>query len=94
MVQSRQPNLVILDLALPGMDSIQVLRRIVHSPNTIKPHVIIYTAYDASRNHFKTRSADAFMVKISDLSRRKDKIRQMLNAPPDRERGPEVEAGV
>jgi hypothetical protein len=34
------------------------------------------------------------MVKISDLSRRKDKIRQMLNAPPDRERGPEVEAGV
>ncbi len=94
MVQSRQPNLVILDLALPGMDGIQVLRRIVHSPNTIKPRVIIYTAYDASRNHFKTRSADAFMVKISDLSRRKDKIRQMLNAPPDRERGTEVEAAV
>ena len=94
MVQSRQPDLVILDLALPWMDEIQVLHRIVYSPNTIKPRVIIYTAYDASRNYFKTRSADAFMVKISDLSRRKDKIWQMLNAPPDRERGPEVEAAV
>ena len=94
MVQSGSPDLVILDLALPGMDGIQVLQRIVHSPNTIKPRVIIYTAYDASRNHFKTRSAEAFMVKSSDLGRLKEKIRQMLDAPPDRTGGPEVQAAA
>jgi CheY-like chemotaxis protein len=44
IVQSGSPDLVILDLALPGMDGIQVLQRIVHSPKTIKPRVIIYTA--------------------------------------------------
>ena len=94
MVQSGRPDLVILDLALPGMDGIQVLQRIVHSPNTINPRVIIYTAYDTSRNHFKTRSADAFMVKSSDFGRLKEKIRQMLDAPPDRTRVSGAEAAV
>ena len=85
-VQSGHPDLVVLDLALPGMDGIQVLQRIVHSPSPEKPRVIIYTAYDAAQNHFKARPADAYLVKSSDLSSLKTKIRQMLPAPPDLKR--------
>ena len=38
------PDLVILDLMLPGMDGLEVCRRIRRAPNTISLPVLMLTA--------------------------------------------------
>lgn len=59
-------DLVILDIRMPGMDGIDLLARIRGLDRSIP--VVINTAYSGYADNFLTWSADAFVVKSSDLS--------------------------
>ncbi|MCX2862011.1 LytTR family DNA-binding domain-containing protein [Paucibacter sp. PLA-PC-4] len=45
-IRALQPGLVLMDIQMPGMTGLQVLRALAQQPNTSGPAVIFTTAYD------------------------------------------------
>ena len=70
------PDLVILDISMPGMDGIETLGKILGRERDIP--VILNTAYSSYKDNFMTWSADAYVVKSSDLTELKEKIKEIL----------------
>jgi two-component system, response regulator, stage 0 sporulation protein F len=71
-----RPDIVVLDISMPNMDGIETLGRILSRDNTIP--VILHTAYSSYKDNFMTWSADAYVVKNSDLTELKKTIREVL----------------
>lgn len=67
---------MVLDIAMPGMDGIEALGRILGQDNTLP--VILNTAYSSYKDNFMSWSADAYVVKSSDLTELKAEIRKAL----------------
>jgi DNA-binding response OmpR family regulator len=59
-------DLVVLDLRMPGIDGLDLLARIRGHSRTLP--VVINTAFSSYTDNYLTWSADAFVVKSSDLS--------------------------
>ena len=76
------PDLVVLDISMPDMDGIEALGKILSRDNTIP--VILNTAYATYKDNFMTWSADAYVVKSSDLSELKHKINDILTKRKNR----------
>ena len=76
LVQRITPDLVVLDVAMPGMDGIEALGRLLARDNQLP--VILHTAYGTYKDNFMTWSADAYVVKSSDLSELKAEIERVL----------------
>jgi CheY-like chemotaxis protein len=70
------PDLVVLDIAMPGMDGIEALGRLLAENNRLP--VILHSAYATYKDNFMTWSADAYVVKSSDLSELKAEIERVL----------------
>lgn len=64
-VTSESPDLVVLDIGLPGMDGWQVLDRIRSQPATRHLPVVVLTAHaeEESRRRADEGGADAFITK-------------------------------
>jgi CheY-like chemotaxis protein len=64
-VSSESPDLVVLDIGLPGMDGWEVLDRIRRDPATEKIPVVVLTAHaeEESRRRANEGGADAFVTK-------------------------------
>ena len=75
IVRIQAPDIIILDINIPKMDGIAVMGRIVSKYKNIP--VIINTAYSNYKNNFMSWAADAYIIKSSDLSELKDKIKEM-----------------
>jgi len=75
-IRDRVPDVVVLDVRMPGMDGIETLGRILGHDNTIP--VILHTAYSSYRENYMTWSADAYVVKSADLGPLKETIRTVL----------------
>lgn len=75
-VEQARPDLMTVDLRMPGMDGIELLNR-VRAMHRDLP-IIICTAYGDFRSDFGTWSSDAFLTKSSDLHELKTKIRELL----------------
>ncbi len=75
-IQEQLPDIVIMDINMPKMDGIEAMGRIL-SKNKAVP-VIINTAYSNYKDSFMSWVADAYVVKSSDLSELKDKIKEVL----------------
>ena len=71
-----RPDLIVLDIKMPGMDGLEALGRILSKDNTIP--VILNSAYSSYRDSFMSWSADAYLTKSSDTTELKAKIRQLL----------------
>ena len=71
-----EPDLVILDMSLPGMGGVEVLGRMLHSRPDLP--VIINSAYDSYRHSFMTWAATAYLIKSADLSELKRAVRRIL----------------
>jgi DNA-binding response OmpR family regulator len=69
-------DLAILDIKLDGPSGIDVLQHLAKEYRDVK--VIINTAYPAYKNDFQTWSADAYVVKSSDLEELKTKVRELV----------------
>lgn len=70
------PDLVIMDIRMPGMDGLEAMGRILEENNQVP--VIINTAYSAYKDSFLSWCADAYVTKSSDLTQLKDAIRNLL----------------
>ncbi len=75
-VQEQLPDIIIMDIIMPRMDGIESMGRILSGYKSIP--IIIYTAYSNYKDNFTSWTADAFIVKSSDLSELKDKINGIL----------------
>ena len=75
-VAEAPPDLLVLDIRMPGMDGIEAMHQILGHNRSLP--IILNTAYDNHRDNFMTWSADAYVVKSSDLSELKARIREVL----------------
>jgi two-component system, response regulator, stage 0 sporulation protein F len=77
MVAAEPLDLVILDIRMPGMDGLEALPRILGIKEGLP--VIMNTAYSQYQDSFMSWAADAYVVKSSDLTELKDKIKELVN---------------
>ncbi|HZK13877.1 MAG TPA: response regulator [Desulfobaccales bacterium] len=77
MVAAEALDLVILDIRMPGMDGLEALPRILGIKEGLP--VIMNTAYSQYQDSFMSWAADAYVVKSSDLTELKTKVRELVN---------------
>jgi CheY-like chemotaxis protein len=75
-IQEQLPDIVIMDINMPKMDGIEAMGRILSRSRKVP--MIINTAYSNYKDSFMSWAADAYVVKSSDLSELKDKIKEVL----------------
>jgi CheY-like chemotaxis protein len=76
MVQQNRPDLMTIDIKMPGMDGIELLRRVREIHRDLP--IIICTAYGEYKYDFGTWAGDAYLTKSADLTELKGKIRELL----------------
>ncbi len=75
-IDSFKPDLVILDIRMPGMDGLETLNQILGKNNLIP--VIIHSAYSYYKDNFMSWSADAYITKSSSTDKLKAKVKELL----------------
>lgn len=75
-VRKDKPDLITLDIRMPGMDGIEVLHRIREMDKEIP--VIMSTAYGEYRNDFNVWASDAYVIKTANLGELKETIERLL----------------
>jgi len=75
-VQEQLPDIIIMDINMPRMDGIETMGKILSKNRKIP--IIINTAYSNYRSNFMSWAADAYVVKSSDLTELKNKIKELL----------------
>ena len=75
--ESENPDIVTLDILMPDIDGIQVLRQMKEKKPEIP--IIMLTAYDY-RDDFSVWVSDAYVVKSSDLASLKSTIKQVVES--------------
>jgi two-component system, response regulator, stage 0 sporulation protein F len=76
MVRNGRPDLIVMDIRMPGMDGIEAMSRILEENNELP--VVINTAYSSYKESFLSWSADAYLTKSADLSELKGTIRNIF----------------
>lgn len=76
MVQHARPDLMTIDIKMPGMDGIELLRRVREMYRDLP--IIICTAYGDFKRDFGTWASDAYLTKSADLAELKQKIHEFL----------------
>jgi CheY-like chemotaxis protein len=76
VVETEPLDLVILDIRMPGMDGLEALPRILGMKEGLP--VILNTAYSQYQDSFMSWAADAYVVKSSDLTELKQKIKELI----------------
>ena len=76
MVEKAPPDLIVMDISMPGMDGIEAMGRILAEHNKVP--VILNTAYASYKDNFLSWSADAYVVKTSDLTELKETVARLL----------------
>ncbi len=74
--EKENPDLVIMDIRMPMMDGIETLTAMLGKNRQIP--VILNTAYPQYRENFMTWGAEAYIIKSSDLTELKQKIKEVL----------------
>lgn len=77
MVDNAAYDLVVMDIGMPEMDGLETLGRMLGRDNKLP--VILNTAYPSYKDNFMSWAADAYVIKSSDLTELKEKIRESLN---------------
>ena len=77
MVRNGRPDLIVMDIRMPGMDGIEAMSRILEENNELP--VVINTAYSSFKDNFLSWSADAYLTKSADLSELKGTIRNIFD---------------
>ena len=85
MVAQQPPDLILLDVMMPGMDGYQVVARIKSNPSTKHIPVIMLSALDDrnSRMHGLSAGAEDFLTKPVNRVELCTRVRALLR-PPER----------
>jgi two-component system, response regulator, stage 0 sporulation protein F len=75
-LEKGKPDLVVLDIVMPVMDGMEALGRILGKNRKIP--VILHTSYSHYKEDFMSWAADGYVMKSSDLTELKEKIRRLL----------------
>ncbi|MBI2470077.1 MAG: response regulator [Planctomycetes bacterium] len=70
------PDLIVMDINMPKMSGIESICKILNKHKKIP--IIINTAYSSYKDDFMSWSADAYIIKSSDLTELKDKIKELI----------------
>jgi DNA-binding response OmpR family regulator len=77
MITQHEPDCVVLDINMPVMDGLDALGKMLE--RNPKLPIVINTAFSAYKDSFMSWSADAYVVKSSDLTELKTRIKETLN---------------
>lgn len=77
MIQEDKPDLVTLDIKMPGENGLIVLRKIREIEYDLP--VIICSAYSIYKTDFSAVAADYYVIKSSGFEELKSKIREVLD---------------
>ncbi len=77
-VKEQPPDIIIMDINMPRMNGIEAMGKILSKNKNIP--IIINTAYSSYKDNFMTWAADAYIIKSSDLSELKNKIKEILSS--------------
>jgi CheY-like chemotaxis protein len=72
-----KPDLITLDIKMPGMDGVETLRRIREVQRDLP--VILCSAYGEYKQDLTTWASDAYVIKASDLTDLKGTIKTLLS---------------
>lgn len=75
-VKEHTPDLIVMDINMPKMSGIESMGRILSEHKKIP--IIINTAYGSYKDDFMSWSADAYIIKSSNLTELKDKIKELI----------------
>ena len=75
-IEEESPDLAVLDVCMPAKDGIETLVAILGKKRHVP--VILNTAFRQYRENFMTWGAEAYILKSSDLTELKQKIREIL----------------
>lgn len=75
-IKNSKFDLVVLDICMPGKDGIETLSEIIGFDNMLP--VVLNTAYGTYKENFMTWSAEAYVIKSSDLTELKSTIKTIL----------------
>jgi DNA-binding response OmpR family regulator len=75
-VQEQPPDMIIMDINIPKLNGIETMGMILSKYKYIP--IIINTAYSSYKDNFMSWAADAYIVKSSDLTELKNKIKEIL----------------
>src|SRR6056297_329354 len=73
IIKEKKVDLVILDIRMPGKDGIIALEEMLRERKNLP--VIINSAYPQYKDNFLTWLAEDYVIKSSDLSELKDKVK-------------------
>ena len=76
LIESAQPDLVVLDIRLPEMDGLDLMAKVLDRHRGLP--IILNTAYSSYKDNFMSWSADAYVVKSSDTSELRTRVRELL----------------
>lgn len=75
-VATQMPDLVVIDLAMPGMDGVELLSKLLSVNNHLP--VVIHTAFTSYQDNFMTWAADAYVIKHHSFDELKQAVRRTL----------------
>ena len=84
--EREHPDLVILDLKMPGMGGLEVLRRLKETQPSLP--VLLFTAYGDFHEEARSLGADGYLVKSYDLSALADTVQKFLDGSAGNKGGP------
>lgn len=84
LVSSLRPELVLLDIRMPGVDGFAVCENIKSNPETKHTKVLIVTAFATEENvrRLKKLGADDFLEKPFEIAVLKERVEKLIG-PPD-----------
>jgi len=77
-----RPDLVILDLVMPGMDGFEICSKIKGGADTSHIRVLIITGHDTeeNKNRIMAAGADDYLVKPVNMTVLQDRVEHLLNS--------------
>jgi DNA-binding response OmpR family regulator len=76
MIEAEKPDLVVMDIRLPGMDGLEAMSRLLE--RNPKLPVVLNSAYSSYKDSFMSWAADAYVVKSADTGELRTRVRELL----------------
>jgi two-component system, response regulator, stage 0 sporulation protein F len=76
MVETESPDLVVMDIRLPGMDGLEGMAKVLDRHPRLP--VVLNSAYSSYKENFMSWAADAYVVKSADTDELRARVRELL----------------